>query len=74
MSDATPNARSGGWHVVKCRDLDDMRKQNILHWQRAGGAAIRQAAWELVQEWWLAQNKDPDELRFQRLAPRVRQQ
>jgi hypothetical protein len=46
-----------------------MRTKNILFWQQAGGAAIRKAAWELVEEMWQAQKRDPDELRFQRLAP-----
>ena len=61
-----------GWHAVKCASLDDMRTQNVLFWQRAGGAAIRQAAWELVVEAWKMQHRDPDELRFQRLAPPLR--
>ena len=61
-----------GWQAVKCTSLDDMRTQNIRFWQQAGGAAIRQAAWELVVETWQAQNRDPDELRFQRLAPAIR--
>jgi hypothetical protein len=50
-----------------------MRTQNILFWQRAGGAAIRSAAWELVMEMWEAQQRNPDELRFQRLAATVRE-
>lgn len=62
-----------GWQAVKCASLDDMRTQNILFWQRAGGAAIRAAAWDLVVETWLAQKRNPDELRFQRLAPSVRE-
>ena len=61
-----------GWHGVRCTSLDDMRTQNIRFWQRAGGAAIRQAAWDLVVETWQAQQRNPDELRFQRLAPAVR--
>ena len=61
-----------GWEAVKCSSLDDMRTQNIRFWQRAGGAAIRKAAWDLVVETWQAQQRDPDELRFQRLAPPVR--
>ncbi len=69
---ASTTARAG-WHAVRCSSLDDMRTQNILFWQRAGGAAIRQAAWELVVETWQAQRRNPDELRFQRLAAPVRQ-
>lgn len=44
-----------------------MRTQNVRFWQRAGGAAIRQAAWELVVETWQAKHRDPDELRFSRV-------
>jgi hypothetical protein len=61
-----------GWEGVKCASLDDMRTQNILFWQRQGAAAIRQAAWELVVETWQAQRRNPDELRFRRLAPAFR--
>lgn len=60
-----------GWHAVKCSSLDDMRTQNIRFWQMQGGAVIRQAAWELVVETWQAQHRDPNELRFSRLAPAV---
>ncbi len=60
------------WHGVKCASLDEMRTQNIRFWQRAGGAMIRQAAWELVVDSWIAQNRDPNELRFQRLAQDLR--
>ena len=61
-----------GWEAVRCSSLDSMRTHNVLFWQRQGGAAIRQAAWELVVETWKAQNRDPDELRFQRSAPELR--
>lgn len=67
-----PTKSREGWHAIKCKDLDDMRTQNIRLWQQAGGAAIRQAAWELVQDWWQARKNDPDELRFQRIAPNLR--
>lgn len=61
-----------GWEAVRCSSLDSMRTQNVLFWQRQGGAAIRQAAWELVLDVWKAQKRDPDELRFQRIAPNLR--
>ncbi len=81
MSDTNPNPpvfdqvarHPSGWEAVRCSSLDSMRTQNVLFWQRQGGAAIRQAAWELVVETWKAQNRDPDELRFQRTAPVFRQ-
>jgi hypothetical protein len=67
----TPAARTS-WHAVKCVSLDDMRTQNIRYWQQQGGAAIREAAWQLVVETWHAQGRDPDELRFHRPPPAVR--
>jgi transposase len=72
MAEMSPNVKEG-WHAVRCVDLDDMRRQNILFWQQAGGVAIRQAAWELVEEWWQMKKKNPDELRFQRLASQLRE-
>ncbi len=72
MDEASMIREREGWHGVKCASLDDMPTQNILFWQRAGGAAIRSAAWDLVVEMWQAQKRDPDELRFQRLAQPVR--
>ncbi|MBL9182320.1 MAG: hypothetical protein JNN17_09280 [Verrucomicrobiaceae bacterium] len=74
MMTAAPQSTSRAqWQGVKCADLDDMRTQNIRFWQRAGGAAIRAAAWDLVVETWHAQKRNPDELRFQRLAPALRE-
>lgn len=65
---APPGAR---WEAVRCTSLDDMRTQNIRFWQRQGGNAIRQAAWDLVMETWRTRGLDPNELRFQRLAPQL---
>lgn len=66
-----PGSRAD-WHGVKCSSLDDMRTENIKFWQKSGGKMIRQAAWELVFETWTTQNRDPDELRFQRLTTALR--
>jgi hypothetical protein len=70
--DAKEKSARTGWMGVRCDGIDDMRTQNIRFWQEQGGAAIRQAAWELVEEMWSAQGRNPDELRFQRLAPEFR--
>lgn len=70
---STKIATRQGWHAVRCSSLDDMRTQNIRFWQQAGGAKIREAAWDLVTETWKAQKRDLNELRFPRLAPVVRQ-
>ena len=72
MESTPPKPTREGWEAVRCTSLDDMRTQNVRFWQRAGGAAIRQAAWDLVVETWMAHGRDPDELRFQRLAPAFR--
>ncbi|MEN3942159.1 hypothetical protein WJU23_12755 [Prosthecobacter sp. SYSU 5D2] len=61
----TPPIRVG-WYAKKGSSLDDMRTENIRFWQKQGGAVIRQAAWDLVEEAWKQQNRNPDELRFQR--------
>ncbi|MBB5036074.1 hypothetical protein HNQ64_000308 [Prosthecobacter dejongeii] len=61
----TPPLRAG-WYAKKCESLDSMRTENIRFWQNQGGAAIRQAAWELVIESWKQQKRNLDELRFQR--------
>ena len=60
------------WTVVRCDGFDDMRTQNILFWQAQGGSAIRQAAWDIVLDYWKANNLDPDELRFCRSTASVR--
>jgi hypothetical protein len=62
-----------GWYGKKCGSLDEMRTEGIRFWQRQGGAAIRQAAWELVVENLEARHGDGNELRFQRSAPAVRE-
>ena len=46
------------------RELD--RSFDIEYWQRQGDAAIFVAAWELVESYWRAQGRNPDELRLQR--------
>ena len=56
-----------GWYAKKCASLDEMRTENIRFWQRQGGAAIRQAAWELVVDKWLREGRTLKELKFQRV-------
>ena len=71
MVESSGSDRSN-WEAVRCADLDDMRTQNIRFWQRQGGRAIREAAWELVVDAWEIKQRDPDELRFQRSVATVR--
>jgi hypothetical protein len=60
------------WTAVRCSDFDDMRTQNILFWQAQGGSAIRQAAWEIVKDYWKVHHLNPNELRFCRSTTSVR--
>lgn len=46
------------------REMD--RSFDIAYWQRQGDAAIFRAAWELVEQYYRDQGKDPSELRIQR--------
>ena len=64
---------SSGWYARKCESLDEMRTEGIRFWQLQGGAAIRQAAWELALENWKAHHGDDDEPGFQRSTPVVRE-
>ena len=48
----------------KIQDAD--RSFDIAYWQRLGDAAIFRAAWELVEQYWRDQGRDPNELRLQR--------
>jgi hypothetical protein len=72
MAEVPIESSRSAWTAVRCESLDDMRTQNILFWQNQGGAMIRRAAWELVEEYWKANQLDPDELRFSRSAAFVR--
>jgi hypothetical protein len=60
------------WTAIRCAGLDDMRTQNILFWQEQGGSAIRKAAWDIVLDYWKANNLNPNELRFCRSVTSVR--
>jgi hypothetical protein len=46
------------------REMD--RSFDIEYWQSQGDAAIFRAAWELVETYWRALGRDPNELRLQR--------
>jgi hypothetical protein len=72
MSEPVQSPVQAGWYAKKCGSLDEMRTEGIRFWQQQGGAAIRQAAWDLVVDIWKAQKRPLDELEFQRSITAVR--
>ena len=71
MEASNTTADRSGWYAKKCASLDEMRTENIRFWQRQGGAAIRQAAWELVVAKWMQDGRDLEELKFKRVPGKV---
>ncbi|MCP5538201.1 MAG: hypothetical protein H7A51_18460 [Akkermansiaceae bacterium] len=60
------------WVVKKCSSFDEMRAFRIQQWQNVTGAERRQAAWELVYDYWVGMKKmHPDELRLQRTVTKL---
>ena len=52
--------------------FDEQRKWQIEQWQKVSGAKRRQAAWELVYDYWVDMKKlHPDELRLQRTVTKL---
>jgi hypothetical protein len=56
------------WVVQKCDSFEQMERIHVRSWQEVSGAARLAAAWDMVEEVWKLKNRNPDELRFQRLA------
>ena len=66
---ATPAKDRSHWTVKKFTSHEDLRAYGIKEWQKQSGAARRQAAWELVYDYWVGLKKmDPNELRLQRVV------
>jgi len=60
------------WTVKKFTNHEDLRTYGIKEWQKQSGAARRQAAWELVYDYWVHVKKiSPDELRLQRTVTSI---
>jgi len=61
------------WPQAKLKSLDEVRSYRIKQWQDAGCAARLQAAWELVEDYWVGmKGMKPDELRLQRSVTNLR--
>jgi len=61
------------WTIRKFSSFEEQRRQQIRDWQAVSGAARRQAAWELVVDYWVGKKgKHPDELRLQRSITHLR--
>lgn len=55
------------WRVQKFTSFEEQRTQQVRDWQALSGAERRQAAWELVFDYWVGmKGMHPDELRLQR--------
>jgi hypothetical protein len=68
----TPVKDRSHWTVKKFTSHEDLRVYGIKQWQIESGAARRQAAWELVYDYWIGMKKlKPDELRLQRTVTKI---
>jgi hypothetical protein len=71
-ADLKPEKDRSRWTVKKFTNHEDLRVYGIKQWQKQSGAARRQAAWELVYDYWVGMKKmDPDELRLQRVVTSI---
>ena len=60
------------WKLRKFNSHEELRCQQVKDWQAISGAARRQAAWELVVQYWVdMKGKSPDELRLQRSVTKL---
>lgn len=72
LTAAERKARRSNWVIRKFDSHEDLRRQQIRDWQEKSGAERREAAWELVEEYWVgSQGKTTDELRLQRTVARL---
>ena len=60
------------WRVRKFTSFEEQRTQQVRDWQALTGAERRQAAWELVYDYWVGmKGMHPDELRLQRTVTKL---
>ncbi len=60
-----PKDRSN-WEITFYDSPDEMRMSQVRAWQQRSGAERREAAWELVVDYWKNKGKTENELRLQR--------
>lgn len=58
--------------IRKCTSFEEMRNLAVGDWQKLPAELRAAAAWDMVREAWLLQNRNPDELRLQRIITVVR--
>ncbi|NJM36731.1 MAG: hypothetical protein HC845_02010 [Akkermansiaceae bacterium] len=60
------------WKIRKFNSFEELRCQQVKDWQALSGAERRQAAWELVYDYWVGMEKmNPNELRLQRSVTKL---
>jgi hypothetical protein len=71
--EAKPPAKDlSHWMVKKFTSHEEQRIWQVKEWQKRSGAERRQAAWELVHDYWVGtKGMKPDELRLQRIITNV---
>ena len=73
METTTPKKDRSHWPTAKFTSFDEARAYRIRQWQEAGCTARLQAAWELVEDYWVGmKGMKPDELRLQRSVTHIR--
>lgn len=58
--------------IRKCASFEEMRGMAVHDWQKLPAWQRAAAAWDLVIEAWLLQNRNPDELRLRRSITVIR--
>ncbi len=58
--------------IRKCNTFGEMRNLAVGDWQKLSAEDRQSAAWDMVREAWLLQNRNQDELRLQRTITVVR--
>jgi len=56
------------WTARKVDSFEEMERTHLRDWQEVSCEERMKAAWEMVEEAWTLKKRDPDELRFQRVA------
>ena len=59
------------WVVKKCDSFEDMEALHLAQWQAVSASERMAAAWEMVVDAWKLKNRNPDELRFQRVVTSI---
>jgi hypothetical protein len=60
------------WTIRKFQSHEELRRQQVKDWQALSGAKRREAAWELVVDYWVGmKGLHPDELRLQRSVTKL---